>query len=97
MLAPALTRGIVAERWRRPAHGDEPEARDMGRPAYLAALFRSRPQFIAYHVKDLPASAPLLARKMLGLPLLAWTVRSEEDRARAAQWSDQMIFESFRP
>jgi glycerophosphoryl diester phosphodiesterase len=31
------------------------------------------------------------------LPLLTWTVRSEEDRQCAARWADQMIFESIRP
>jgi glycerophosphoryl diester phosphodiesterase len=94
---PSLTRGIVAERWRRPAPGDEREVRGIGRLAYDAAVLRSRPQFLAYHVKDLPAAGPLLARKMLGLPLLTWTVRTDDDRARAARWADQMIFEGFRP
>ena len=46
---------------------------------------RTRPQFIAYAVKDLPAAAPLIARTIFGLPLLTWTVRSEADRgARGA-------------
>jgi glycerophosphoryl diester phosphodiesterase len=93
-LAPHLTRGIVAEHWRPQA---EPVTGGMNRSAYWQAVFRSRAQFIAYHVKDLPAAAPLMARKMLGLPLLAWTVRSEDDRARALRWADQMIFEGFRP
>jgi hypothetical protein len=29
--------------------------------------------------------------------LLTWTVRSTEERQRAARWADQMIFEGFRP
>ncbi len=93
-VVPHLNRGIVAERWRPPA---EPVTGGMGRSRYWRTVFRSRPQFIAYHVKDLPAAIPLMARKMLGLPLLTWTVRSEDDRARAARWADQMIFEGFRP
>ena len=40
---------------------------------------------------------PLLARHLLGLPLLTWTVRTPADRARAARHADQMIFEGFRP
>ena len=40
---------------------------------------------------------PLLARTMLGLPLLTWTVRSEVDRRLAARWADQIIFEGWRP
>jgi glycerophosphoryl diester phosphodiesterase len=38
-----------------------------------------------------------MARNILGLPLLAWTVRGEQDRQRARRWANQMIFEGFRP
>ena len=58
---------------------------------------RSRPHFLAYHVNDLPASRPLLGRYVLGMPLLTWTVRTPDDRRRAARWADQIIFEGFRP
>jgi hypothetical protein len=34
---------------------------------------------------------------VFGLPLLAWTVRSADDRGKAARYADQMIFEGFRP
>jgi len=60
-------------------------------------FIRARPQFIAYGVKKLPAVAPFIARKLFGLPLLTWTVRTAEDRRCAARWADQMIFEGFRP
>ena len=43
------------------------------------------------------SAVPLLARHVLGMPLLTWTVRTAEDRARAARFADQMIFEGFRP
>jgi glycerophosphoryl diester phosphodiesterase len=65
--------------------------------AWLLHAPRSRPQFLAYSVKDLPAMATLVAHMMFGLPMLAWTVRTEEDRKRAARWSDQIIFEGWRP
>jgi glycerophosphoryl diester phosphodiesterase len=55
------------------------------------------PQFIAYSVNDLPALLPSLARNLFGLPLLGWTVRSEDERRKAARYADQMIFEGFRP
>jgi glycerophosphoryl diester phosphodiesterase len=60
-------------------------------------FLRARPHFIACSVKNLPAAAPFIARKILGLPLLTWTVRSDEDRRQAARWADQMIFEGIRP
>jgi glycerophosphoryl diester phosphodiesterase len=93
-LAPGLPRGIVAERkdilpeWK--GHSTAT------RLAYLRHGLRSRPHFLAYAVKDLPAAAPLVARHILGLPLLTWTVRNETDRRRA-RWADQIIFEGFRP
>jgi glycerophosphoryl diester phosphodiesterase len=96
-IAPALPRGIVAERhyaeseWNRVPHSDK------RRMAFLLHANRTRPQFIAYAVKDLPAAAPLIARAIFGLPLLTWTVRSDDDRRRAARWADQIIFEGWRP
>jgi glycerophosphoryl diester phosphodiesterase len=39
----------------------------------------------------------LIARWVFGLPLLTWTVRSEDDRRTASRWADQMIFEGWRP
>jgi len=90
--APSLRRGVVAERYTRgTADGDE-----MSRGSSLKSLLRARPQFVAYALTDLPAAAPLLAR-MIRLPVLTWTARSEEDHRRAALWADQIIFEGFRP
>jgi glycerophosphoryl diester phosphodiesterase len=94
--APALTRGIIAERARGRA-GAGFAARLRRARAYLADLARSRPQFVAYAVADLPALPQLFASTVLGLPLLTWTVRSEDDRRRAARWADQIIFEGWRP
>ena len=64
---------------------------------YARRPLEARPQFLAYSVRDLPSPVPLFSRYLLRLPLLTWTVRSEDDRARAARWADQMIFEGFRP
>jgi hypothetical protein len=63
----------------------------------LLHSFRTRPHFIAYDIEGLPALAPLAARYLFGLPLLTWTVRTAEQRQRAARWASQMIFEGFRP
>jgi glycerophosphoryl diester phosphodiesterase len=97
LMAPKLARGIVAERH----YGHEEWARlpasAKRRLAFLLHANRTRPQFIAYGVKDLPALAPLVARWLFGLPLLTWTVRSESDRAVAGRFADQMIFEGWRP
>jgi len=56
-----------------------------------------RPDFLSWHVGDLPHATPELCRAGIGMPVMTWTVRSEDDRARAALWADQMIFEGFEP
>ena len=96
-LAPRLPRGIVAERRYTHAEWSPLPARTKRALAYFQHALRSRPQFIAYSVKDLPSAIPRLARTMLRLPLLTWTVRTDVDRERAARYADQMIFEGFRP
>jgi glycerophosphoryl diester phosphodiesterase len=94
-VAPRLRRGLVAERRYRPHHQDRSWFR--ASTDYARDLVRARPQFLAYSVRDLPSPAPLIGRYLFGLPLLTWTVRSQDDRDRAARWADQMIFEGFRP
>jgi glycerophosphoryl diester phosphodiesterase len=93
--APSLTRGIVAQRRYEDWPGLSPHLRR--RLGWLIHLPRTRPHFIAYAARDLPALPPLAARAGLGLHLLAWTVRSAEERARAAPYIDQIIFEGWRP
>jgi glycerophosphoryl diester phosphodiesterase len=94
---PGLARGITAER--RYEAADWPEATPAQRKGmlHLRHAFRTRPHFIAYGVDDLPAPAPWIARHIFGLPLLTWTVRTPEQRERAARYADQVIFEGFRP
>jgi len=96
-IAPGLTRGIVAERHYAHHEWDGMPTAEKRRMAHLLHAPRTRPQFVAYSVKDLPAAAPLIARKVFGLPLLTWTVRSEADRQRALRWADQIIFEGIHP
>ena len=96
-IASELPRGIVAERYYTHPEWDRLPPSEKRRMAYLLHWPRTRPHFIAYSVRDLPAAPPLIARLMLGLPLLTWTVRSEDDRRRAARWADQIIFEGIRP
>ncbi len=97
MAAPSLTRGMVAESHYRDHDWDMLPAATKRALGYFTHALRTRPQFIAYWVKDLPAAIPAIARKLCGLPLLTWTVRSADDRQRAARYADQMIFEGFRP
>lgn len=89
--APGLPRGLVAQ---------DKRPRDRGRDgalSYFGEAIRSRPHFLAWSVRDLPSAAPLIGRYLLGLPLLTWTVRSDEQRKTARRYASQMIFEGFRP
>src|SRR5436305_1015380 len=96
-LIPSRPRGIVAEREYTAA--DWPEATPAQRRGMtqMRHAFRTRPDFVAYSVDELPSPAPWLARNVFGCPLLAWTVRTPEQRATAGRHADQMIFEGFLP
>jgi glycerophosphoryl diester phosphodiesterase len=96
-LAPQLPRGIVAE-----SHYDHPEWQKLSRDARhaMANLLhfpQTQPDFLSWHVGDLPAGAPFLCRHLAHIPVMTWTVRTAEDRRRAAAHADQMVFESFVP
>lgn len=56
------------------------------------ALWRSRADFLAYDIRDLPSGFAESAQRR-GLRVLTWTVRSMKDRARAAEHADQIIYE----
>jgi glycerophosphoryl diester phosphodiesterase len=96
-LIPSRPRGIVAEREYTEDEWPEASAEQRRGMTHLGHAFRTRPHFIAYWVNELPAAAPWIARNIFGLPLLGWTVRTPEQRARAARHADQMIFEGFVP
>jgi glycerophosphoryl diester phosphodiesterase len=96
-IAPSLPRGIVAESHYLHSERAENSSATRRALAYFKHAWKSRPQFIAYSVKDLPAVMPLSARWIFGRPLLTWTVRTDQDRECAERYADQMIFERFRP
>ncbi len=80
--APDVLRGLVATEqgkgWR-------------GRLERPLALWRSRADFLAYDIRDLPSRFAATS----GLPVLTWTVRTQADRERAAAHADQIIFEEL--
>jgi glycerophosphoryl diester phosphodiesterase len=96
-LAEGLPRGLVAERF---DNRDEWPSLNAGQRFAMRNLLSAviaRPHFIAYDIRALPATAPLVARNLFGLPLLTWTVRNEEERERALRYADAMIFEGIKP
>ena len=95
--APELPRGLVAERFDKPGDWPQLTAKQRFTMRHLLSAAIARPNFIAYDIEALPALAPLVARTLFGLPLLTWTVRTEEERERAMRYADAMIFEGIKP
>ena len=93
--APILPRGLISERFDARAWPELTAGQRLSMRHLFTAAF-ARPNFIAYDVRALPAPGPLAAR-LFGLPLLAWTVRTKEERERALRYADAMIFEGIRP
>jgi glycerophosphoryl diester phosphodiesterase len=81
--APRVTRGLVVT---------EAGRRRRGRLKRRLALWRARPDFLAYDVRDLPSGFAGRARNR-GLPIFTWTCRTPEDEARARLHADQIIHE----
>jgi glycerophosphoryl diester phosphodiesterase len=95
--APALPRGIVAERFRNLDYWPNLSAWRRFMLRHMLHGLSSRPHFVAYEIAGLPRAAPLVARYVFRLPLITWTVRTEADRLRAELFADAMIFEGFLP
>jgi glycerophosphoryl diester phosphodiesterase len=82
--APRVTRGLVVS---------ESSARGpRGALQRRLALWRARPDFLAYDVRDLPSRFAARARRR-GIPVLAWTVRSAKQAKTARANGDQLIYE----
>jgi glycerophosphoryl diester phosphodiesterase len=63
--------------------------------ATLTEFASVKPDFLSWHVNDLPHAIPTLCRAEIGMPVMAWTVRTVNQRALAAQFADQIVFEGF--
>jgi glycerophosphoryl diester phosphodiesterase len=82
--APYQPRGlVVTQRGKTPLRG---------RIERTLALWSAKPDFIACDIRDLPSPFATRARQR-GLPVLSWTVRSEEQHQCAGRHADQIIFE----
>jgi glycerophosphoryl diester phosphodiesterase len=96
-LAPDIVRGIVAQRSYDDDYWTKTSPAQRHEMTALRHAYRTQPHFVAFWVDQLPAPAPWIARNLFRCPLLTWTVRTQEQRQRAAQYADQMIFEGFVP
>ncbi len=94
---PAVLRGIVADAI--PPKDEMLRFTRMERfiLRHLMHIPRTQPHFISYGINDLPALAPRLFRRIFNKPVMTWTVRTREQRERAARYADQIVFEGFDP
>jgi len=95
--APGVPRGVLGDGARDLAEWGRASRVERFALRHMLYAPRVRPSFVSYAVKGLPAFAPAVLRKVFGLPLIAWTVRTPEDRTRAEAFADQMVFEGFDP
>ncbi len=96
-LCPTIPRGIVAETTQDdPAYAALPPTMRLALSNVLH-FAETRPDFLSWRVDDLPCAPTYLCRLLGRIPVMAWTVRTEDQRARAGAHADQMVFEGFVP
>jgi glycerophosphoryl diester phosphodiesterase len=95
-LAPHIPRGLGATRIRA---GELPQAGALQRIALTHLLFivAARPHFLSCEHTALRLLGPFLARRAARLPVIAWTVRTPAEAARALRRAGAVIFEGFTP
>ncbi|SMF61511.1 glycerophosphodiester phosphodiesterase family protein [Allosphingosinicella indica] len=81
---PAILRGMVVT--------EENKRGLRGAIERRLALWRARPDFLGYDVRDLPSRFAAACRNR-GMPVMTWTVRTAAQRATAAAHADQIIYE----
>jgi glycerophosphoryl diester phosphodiesterase len=86
--APRLPRGLVITEQGATALPDRSRQAITRR----LSLWRAKPDFLAYDVRDFPSTFAT-AQRARGLPVLTWTVRTPQDQAKAAKHADGPIFE----
>jgi glycerophosphoryl diester phosphodiesterase len=92
---PHIPRGIVAERVTRSSWQALPLARRL-ELRHLRHWQRTLPHFIAFDAGGLPWP-PVTQLRAAGLPVITWTVRSEDEAVAVRRYCDQITFEGFLP
>lgn len=83
--APRIVRGLVIT--------EEGDRGLRGRAKRHLALWRAKPDFLAYDVRDLPSRFAAQQRAR-GLAMVSWTVRTRQQHAIVAAHADQPIYEN---
>jgi glycerophosphoryl diester phosphodiesterase len=89
--------GMVAEASYRGRYWRDLSAAQKESCAAFLHYPETRPDFLSWSVDDLPHPTPFLLRRLEGLPVMTWTVRTPEQRRKASRWADQIVFEGETP
>jgi glycerophosphoryl diester phosphodiesterase len=95
--APNITRGFIGELEYASKSDSFLSPEQKHRMANLLHFSETQPHFLSWRVKDIPCASTHLSRILGNLPVMTWTVRNPEDRAKAEKHADQMVFEGFLP
>lgn len=63
----------------------------------LLGIVTSRPDFINYDLRALPDPWVATVGRALGVPVLCWTVKCEDDRRKAERMGINYVFDNVRP
>lgn len=96
-LMPDRPRGFVGESVYDDPEWDILSAEQKRRFIALDDMAAMSPDFLSWYIKDLDQPNVQMARHSLGMPVMSWTIRSEENREKAKIFADQMVFEGFQP
>lgn len=88
--SPRTVRGLVVT---ESNDAEGPATGWRGRIARRLSLWRAKPDFLAYDIRNLPTSSFARSQRKRGLTVLTWTVRSSDQERAALQFADEMIYE----
>ena len=86
--APGIVRGLVVT--------EENKRGFRGSVERHWSLWRARPEFLAYDIRDLPSKFAA-AQRSRGIQVLTWTVRTQAQQETALRHADQIIHERPGP
>jgi glycerophosphoryl diester phosphodiesterase len=92
---PHTIRGIVADRACDEYYSAMSVAQ-RGNLRNFRHIGESRPHFISFDHAGLPY-APVQSLRASGMPVITWTIRSQEQASRALRYCDQITFEGYHP
>lgn len=92
-LAPAIPRGIVSQSHYEEAGWEMLSPEQIFAMENLGHWDETQPDFISWKVRDLRHGAPFIARKLGGVPVMTWTVRTQAEIEEAKLFADQLVFE----